>query len=68
MADRPSAENPSSCPTSKSGIDGPGGYNGKTPSSIDAPVKVYPGSSAIGKGASKSGGIVEGPASGMRRR
>lgn len=66
MADRPSAENPSSCPPSKSGIEGPGGYNGKKPSSIDAPVKVYPGSSSIGKGASRTGGSVVGPASGKK--
>ncbi len=52
--------------TSKSGIQGPGGYNTKTPSSISAPVKVYPGSSNIGKGADKSGkggSCIEGPAS-----
>ena len=57
-----------SVPDTKSGICTPAGYNGKAPSSIAAPVKVYPGSSNIGKGASKTGGIVSGPASGTRRR
>ena len=55
-----------SCPPSKSGIDGPGGYNGKTPGSIDAPVKEYPGSKNIGRSADRSGrggGTVVGPAS-----
>lgn len=32
----------------KSGIEGPAGYNGKAPSSIAAPLKVYPGSSKLG--------------------
>lgn len=62
----PSALPPETCEVSKSGIDGPGGYNGKKPSSIDAPVKNYPGSSSIGKGADssgKGGGTVVGPAS-----
>jgi len=53
---------------SKSGICGPVGdsYNGKKPSSLAAPVKVYPGSHNLGKGADssgKGGGVVEGPAS-----
>jgi len=30
-------------------------------------TKVYPGSSNIGKGASKTGGVVEGPASGKKQ-
>lgn len=51
--------------TSKSGIiEGPGGYNGKTPGSLEAPTKIYPNSSTIGRGASKTGGMIEGPASG----
>ena len=49
---------------SKSGITGPAGYNGKTPSNIDSPTKIYPGSNSIGKNASKTGGFIEGPASG----
>ena len=52
--------------TTKSGIQSPAGYNGKTPSSISAPVKVYPASSKIGSGADKSGkggSMIEGPAS-----
>ena len=49
---------------SKSGICGPAGYNSKTPGSLDAPTKIYPSSSQIGKGASKTGGFIEGPASG----
>ncbi len=51
---------------SKSGICGPAGYNSKTPANIDAPTKVYPGSSQIGKSASKTGGMIEGPASGKK--
>lgn len=47
----------------KSGICGPAGYNGRPPANIDAPTKIYPGSSTIGKGASKTGGMIEGPAS-----
>lgn len=50
----------------KSGIESPADYNGKSPSSISAPVKTYPASSKIGKGADKSGkggGCIEGPAS-----
>lgn len=43
----------------KSGIEGPVDQ----PKSIAAPTKVYPGSKDIGKGASKSGGSVSGPAS-----
>ena len=66
MADRPTAEPPSTQADSKSGICTPAGYNGKTPSSIAAPVKVYPGSSNIGKGASRTGGIISGPASGKK--
>ena len=50
--------------TSKSGIEGPAGYNGANPKSLDAPVKIYPGSNSIGKGASKDGGFIVGPASG----
>ena len=52
--------------TTKSGISSPAGYNSKTPPSITAPVKVYPGSKNIGKGADssgKGGGTIEGPAS-----
>ena len=52
---------------SKSGIAGPAGYNGRTEPSSDAlqaPTKIYPGSASIGKGASKDGGFIEGPASG----
>ncbi len=49
---------------SKSGICSPAGYNGKEPKSLEAPVKSYPGSGSIGKGASKTGGgMIEGPAS-----
>lgn len=62
----PKAEQPESMPDSKSGICGPAGYNGKTPSSIAAPVKSYPGSASIGKSADKSGkggGMVVGPMS-----
>lgn len=62
----PKAEQPDSCPPSKSGIEGPAGYNGKAPSSIAAPVKNYPGSSSIGKGgdtSGKGGGVVVGPMS-----
>lgn len=65
MAD-PKAEQPASMPDSKSGICGPAGYNSKAPKDISAPVKVYPGSSSIGKGADRSGkggGMIEGPAS-----
>lgn len=58
----PKAEQPASMPDSKSGICGPAGYNGTPPSSIDAPVKSYPGSGSIGKG-SKSSGMIVGPAS-----
>ena len=47
--------------TSKSGIVGPAGYNGKTPSSIAAPTKVYPGSQNLGKAGSKGSDYVEGP-------
>lgn len=36
----------------KSGIETPAEYNGKKPSSIDAPVKEYPASSKLGKGSS----------------
>ena len=66
MADRPSAEPEDHCSPSKSGIEGPAGYNGKAPSSIAAPVKEYPGSKSIGQGADKSGrggGTVVGPRS-----
>lgn len=49
---------------SKSGIAGPAGYNGKPPQNLDAPTKIYPGSASLGKGASKDGGFIEGPASG----
>jgi hypothetical protein len=56
----PKAEQPESCPTSKSGIEGPGGYNSKDPSDISAPVKSYPGSGKLG---GKTGGIIVGPAS-----
>ncbi len=50
---------------SKSGICSPAGYNGKTPSGgLDAPTKIYPGSHDLAKGASKTGGMIEGPASG----
>ena len=52
---------------SKSGICSPAGYNGVTPPSsndLAAPTKSYPGSGSIGKGASKDGGMIEGPASG----
>jgi len=62
----PSALPPDKCEDSKSGIEGPGGYNGKRPGSIAAPVKEYPGSKSIGKSANKSGkggGIVVGPMS-----
>jgi hypothetical protein len=52
---------------SKSGICGPAGYNGKAPSNLNAPTKVYPGSQSIGKGASKSGGMIEGPANGANK-
>ncbi len=48
----------------KSGICSPANYNGKAPASIAAPVKIYPGSNSLGKGASKTGGMIEGPASG----
>ena len=48
----------------KSGIASPGMYNGKAPANLDAPTKVYEGSKDIGKGASKTGGMIEGPASG----
>ena len=48
----------------KSGISSPAGYNGKAPSSLEAPTKIYPGSNSLGKGASKDGGMIEGPASG----
>ena len=51
---------------SKSGIEGPSDYNGKTPSSLAAPVKSYPGSGSLGKSADKSGkggDCIEGPAS-----
>lgn len=64
----PSAEQPKDMPDSKSGICGPAGYNGKAPSNIDAPVKIYPGSHKIGQGASRTGGIISGPASGKRER
>ena len=50
--------------TTKSGIQGPAQYNGKSPSNLEAPTKIYPSSSQIGKGASKDGGFIEGPASG----
>lgn len=50
--------------TTKSGIQGPAGYNSREPKNIDAPVKIYPGSASIGKNASKDGGFIEGPASG----
>lgn len=50
--------------TTKSGIESPAGYNSKAPSSLEAPTKIYPSSSSLGKGASKSGGMIEGPASG----
>lgn len=63
-----SAEGPKSVPDTKSGICTPAGYNGKAPSSIAAPVKVYPGSGSIGKGASRTGGIIEGPASGGKQK
>lgn len=62
----PSAMPPENCETSKSGIEGPGGYNGKKPGSIAAPVKEYAGSKSIGKGADssgKGGGVVVGPMS-----
>ncbi len=62
----PKAEQPTSMPDSKSGIKGPAGYNSKTPSSIDAPAKSYPGSGMLGRGADRSGkggGMIEGPAS-----
>jgi hypothetical protein len=52
---------------SKSGIVGPAGYNGGSGPSGDAlqaPTKIYPNSSTIGKNASKDGGFIEGPASG----
>lgn len=44
----------------KSGIESPAGYNGKTPGNLKAPTKVYPGSHSLGKG---SGKIIEGPRS-----
>lgn len=52
-------------PTTKSGIETP-----TTPPTkpLTAPVKVYPGSHNLGKGASKTGGIIVGPASGKRGR
>ena len=50
--------------TSKSGIQGPAGYNSREPKSLEAPTKVYPGSQNLGKGASKDGGFIVGPASG----
>ena len=52
---------------SKSGIYSPAGYNGVTPPSsndLAAPTKIYPSSSQVGKGASKTGGFIVGPASG----
>lgn len=52
---------------SKSGIVGPAGYNGGSGPSGDAlqaPTKVYEGSRNLGKGASKDGGFIVGPASG----
>jgi hypothetical protein len=64
----PKAEQPESMPDTKSGICTPAGYNGKEPKSIDAPVKSYPGSGSIGKGSSKTGGMIEGPASGGSRK
>jgi hypothetical protein len=59
MADKSHTDN------TKSGIEGPGGYNfGHRPSSIAAPVKHYPGSGSIGKGHTSGGGkTIEGPAS-----
>lgn len=62
----PKSMPPDSMPDTKSGICSPAGYNGKAPSSIDAPVKEYPGSKSIGRGADRSGrggGTVVGPAS-----
>ncbi len=62
----PSSTPPETMPDSKSGICGPAGYNGARPSSIAAPVKEYPGSKSIGKGADssgKGGGVVVGPMS-----
>jgi hypothetical protein len=53
---------------SKSGIASPAGYNGTPPKSLTAPTKIYPGSSQIGKGADKTGGLIVGPASGKRIR
>jgi len=48
--------------TTKSGIQSPAAdYNGAKPKNIEAPVKVYEGSKNIGKGASKDGGMIEGP-------
>jgi len=46
---------------SKSGIEGPAGYNGKAPSSIAAPVKSYPGSGKIGHGGGPNKNEICGP-------
>ena len=48
----------------KSGISSPAMYNSKPPENLEAPTKVYPASSQLSKGSSKSGGMIEGPASG----
>jgi len=67
----PKSEQPESVPDTKSGICTPAGYNGKAPSSIAAPVKEYPGSKSIGRGADSSGrggGVVEGPASSKSKK
>lgn len=66
----PSSTPPETMPDTKSGICSPAGYNGKAPSSIAAPVKEYPGSKSIGKGADssgKGGGTVVGPMSGSKK-
>lgn len=57
--------------TSKSGIEGPGGYNSKTPPNLNAPTKIYPGSHNLGKGADssgKGGDCIEGPLSSSSKK
>lgn len=51
---------------SKSGIQGPAGYNGKVPPNLNTPGTKYPGTANMPKGPS-GGGMIEGPAKGANK-